>query len=309
MRKFLMLVLTTILALGAFGAAAQDDMMMDMDVLGTTILPSVDADGAPEENWLDAWGFAIAHADEDGNLVVDIYANNLVPEGVYTLWGVNMGMVGMQVAPAGGAEANAFTASEDGDIAFTVTVGADESYEMLAVAYHSDGQTYGDEPGAMGEVTFTHLMGAFPGMEAAPAAEAAVGVLPVVTADGVPANSDEEAWSAAVAVAQAVQTDEGFEVTIYAANLIPDGLYTNWAVNMGLVGMDVAPAGGTPANEFRADANGFGANTILIPADAVPDALALAYHSDDMTYGDVPGPMGEVTFTHLMGEFPALMAE
>lgn len=302
MRRFLIFGLLMILALGAFSASAQDDMMME--IVGTTILPSIDADGTPEENWLDAWGFTLASLDEDGNLIVDVYANNLVAEGVYTLWGVNMGITGMSVAPAGGEEANAFTASEDGDIAFSVTIGEGENYEMLAVAYHSDGQTYGDNPGAMGEVTFTHLMGAFPGMEAAPETEAVLNVLPVVMADGIPENSDEEAWSAGAAVAQAVETEEGFEVTIYAANLIPDGLYTNWAVNMGLTGMQVAPAGGTPANEFRADANGFGANTILIPADEVPEALALAYHSDDQTYGDNPGPMGDVTFTHMMGAFP-----
>ncbi|MEL7235225.1 MAG: hypothetical protein AAGK74_12055, partial [Chloroflexota bacterium] len=77
----------------------------------------------------------------------------------------------------------------------------------------------------------------------------------------------------------------------------------------GLTGMQVAPAGGTPDNEFTANADGFGINTIMIAVDDIPDALALAYHSDGQTYGDNPGPMGDVSFTHVMGAFPAEDAE
>ncbi len=131
-----------------------------------------------------------------------------------------------------------------------------------------------------------------------------VSILPVVEMDGIPENVEAEAWTDATVIAVATQTEDGVEVTIFGAELVPEGLYTTWAVNEALVGMDVAPAGGTPANEFRADENGFGVNTITIAADAVPDALALAYHSDDMTYGDNPGPMGEVSFTQVMGGFP-----
>jgi hypothetical protein len=131
-----------------------------------------------------------------------------------------------------------------------------------------------------------------------------VNVLPIVEMDGIPEGVEAEAWADATVIAVATQTEDGVEVTIFGAELVPEGLYTTWAVNEGLVGMDVAPAGGTPANEFRANEDGFGVNTIIIPADEVPDALALAYHSDDQTYGDNPGPMGEVSFTHVMGGFP-----
>lgn len=132
-----------------------------------------------------------------------------------------------------------------------------------------------------------------------------VSILPVVEADGIPAGVEADAWQDATVIAVATQTEAGVEVTVFAADLVPGGLYTTWAVNDALIGMQVAPAGGTPENEFRANEEGFGVNTILIAADEIPDALAIAYHSDDMTYGDNPGPMGEVTFTHAMGGFPA----
>ncbi len=173
---------------------------------------------------------------------------------------------------------------------------------MLAVAYHSDGQTYGDNPGAMGEVTFTHVMGAFPGMQES---ETVLSLLPVVQPDGVPEMVGEEAWAEAAVIAVAEEVEDAFEITVYGANLVVDGLYTTWAVNEGTFGMQVAPAGGLPDNEFRANEAGFGINEIVIAADEVPDALALAYHSDDQTYGDNPGPMGDTSFTHVMGMFPA----
>ncbi|MEL6273104.1 MAG: hypothetical protein AAFR22_25080, partial [Chloroflexota bacterium] len=281
MRNIVVFLLIVGLFVFAFGAAAQDDM--SMEIVETVVLGSVDADGSPEEEWLTAWGFVTAEAAEDGALAVNVFASNLVPEGVYTLWGVNMGLVGMDVAPAGGAENNAFTASEAGTATISVTIPAEESYEMLALAYHSDGQTYGDNPGAMGEVTFTHLMGAFPGMEMMEMPEVAVDMLPVVQPDGIPEDVEEDAWTVASVVATVAEVEDSMdmvEVTIYGANLVADGLYTTWAVNEGLTGMQVAPAGGTPDNEFTANADGFGINTIMIAVDDIPDALALAYHSD-----------------------------
>lgn len=139
--------------------------------------------------------------------------------------------------------------------------------------------------------------------------EIAVQVLGVVEMDGIPEGIDSIEWTDATVVAVASEVEDGFEITIFGADLVAEGLYTSWAVNEGLTGMSVAPAGGTPENEFRATEDGFGFNTVFIPTDEIPDALALAYHSDDQTYGDNPGPMGEVSFTHVMGGFPAVMAE
>lgn len=115
--------------------AAQDDDMMMAEAFAV-VLGASDADGAPEDNWLEAQGFAVAMPTEDGELMIDVYATNLVPEGVYTLWGVTDGLVGMEVAPAGGNPANEFTATEIGTAAINITVPADEDYDMLVVAYH-----------------------------------------------------------------------------------------------------------------------------------------------------------------------------
>ncbi|ESR24630.1 hypothetical protein [Lutibaculum baratangense] len=108
----------------------------------------------------------------------------------------------------------------------------------------------------------------------------------------------------ATGTASAAASSDQHEVTLEATGLVPGGLYTIWWVNSGTFGMDMGPAGGTPANEFRAGDDGGAETTITVPADNDYQMFVVAYHADDRTHGDMPGEMGEVTFEQLMGPWP-----
>lgn len=117
--------------------------------------------GFQEEYWLEARGEARA-TEEDDEHVVEFEASNLVPDGLYTVWWVDPGDE-TEMGPGGGLPDNEFRPDDDGNAEVTLRVPADNDYQRMVVAYHADNQTHGDEPGEMGEVTFTHLAGAWPG--------------------------------------------------------------------------------------------------------------------------------------------------
>ncbi len=133
-------------------------------------LQTVDMDGVPEgiepEDWNAAVVDAYAVEGMDGLTTVGILASGLVPEGVYTVWWVNdmMDMDNMSMGPAAGPDA-VFVADEEGFGYFVFQVPSDNDYQTLVLAYHADGQTYGESPGEMGVTTFSHAMGGFPGPE------------------------------------------------------------------------------------------------------------------------------------------------
>lgn len=128
----------------------------------------------------------------------------------------------------------------------------------------------------------------------------------MATADsGLPEGYTEATWLAATVSSQVSAVADGtYDVTLELGGLVPEGLYTVWAVTERLVGMRVEAAGGLPGNEFSADAEGNATHTISVPADNGYDMLVVAYHADNMTHGDNPGAMGEVTFSHVAGPFP-----
>jgi hypothetical protein len=123
-------------------------------------------DGTPEgltqEKWLAAKGEVSVSPVKAKSYTVRLKASNLVPNGLYTLWWVNKKVVGMDMGPAGGTPGNEFRADSEGNATATITVPADNNYQMLVAAYHADNQTHGQMPGEMGKVTFGHLMGNFP---------------------------------------------------------------------------------------------------------------------------------------------------
>jgi hypothetical protein len=306
-----------IITASVFSASAQEEMMMDMAGAPATLLASAAMDGTPEgideEAWLAANAIAFFDMAEDGTDTVTVVATNLVPEGLYTFWWVNNmeDMANMSMGPAGGAEANAFTADEDGNATFSVVVASENDYQTLVVAYHADGETHGEMPGEMGVQTFSHLMGAFPG----PANMESLGYVTFLTAaamDGTPEDADEAAWLEAAGYAYAAAPSEDMadqtEVTVLLTGLVSEGLYTFWWVNNmeDMDNMSMGPAGGVEANSFSADENGTAAVKIAVAADNDYQTLVVAFHADGETHGEMPGEMGVQTFSHLMGAFPHL---
>ena len=133
--------------------------------------------------------------------------------------------------------------------------------------------------------------------------------LSATTDSGTPEAYTEERWQEAGGTASVTSQSEGeYTVQLEASGLVPDGLYTTWYVIPGIAGtsagQEVGPAGSLP-NEFRADAEGNAAFEFTVPAENDYRDLVVAYHADDMTHGEMPGEMGEVTFAHLMTAFPA----
>ena len=134
------------------------------------------------------------------------------------------------------------------------------------------------------------------------------GALSVTTDSGTPEGYTEAQWQEASGAATITsQSAEAYTVQLEANGLVPDGLYTTWYVIPGVAGtaagQEVGPAGSLP-NEFRADAQGNATFEFSVPTDNDYRDLVVAYHADDMTHGDAPGAMGEVTFAQLMMGFP-----
>jgi hypothetical protein len=155
----LALGLTASLGLLSTGVAAED--------LPHTTLAGADGSGVPAgftaEQWTAAQGEARVVARENGQDVIEFEASGLVPEGLYTFWWVNRGLIGMDMGPGGGVPENEFTADAEGNAATTIRAPSDNDYQMMVVAYHADDQTHGESPGEMGTETFEHLRGPWPG--------------------------------------------------------------------------------------------------------------------------------------------------
>lgn len=127
--------------------------------------------------WLAAKA-SVAYLCTDGETArLDAAFSGLVPEGVYTFWNSRLTFTGGAITgandvPAGepmGTE-NVFTASEDGTARFSAGwegcnepstggpgIGPDGGAQVFAIAYHSDGETYGASPGPFGSATHVQL--------------------------------------------------------------------------------------------------------------------------------------------------------
>lgn len=122
---------------------------------------------------------------------------------------------------------------------------------------------------------------------------------------GLPEGIAEDQWMQASGEARVLSTENGeASIEVEASGLVPEGLYTIWWVTPQIIGMGMGPAGGTPANEFTADAQGNATTTFGVPAENTYGMMVVAYHADNQTHGDMPGEMGEVTFEQLMGAWP-----
>ena len=109
--------------------------------------------------WLSASGIGIYSVD-NSNSQLELSFKNLVPNGVYTLWCSRIKfppepqITDMPCGAPDGSE-NSFKADEKGAGSFSLKLkslesSTKETASIIALAYHSDGQTYGPSPGDFG---------------------------------------------------------------------------------------------------------------------------------------------------------------
>lgn len=149
-------VLTTMTA--ALAVVAMSVPAAALEAVTETGVP----EGFTEDQWLAAQAEVQFLEPENNNHVIQLTAEGLVPQGIYTIWAVETGLFGMRAHPGGGLPANTFVADRDGEATRVITVEADNPYDRMVIAYHADHRTHGETPGEMGEVTFQHFAGAWP---------------------------------------------------------------------------------------------------------------------------------------------------
>jgi len=110
--------------------------------------------------WLAGEG-AGTYTVTDGKATLDLTFTDLVPNGVYTLWCSRVtlspipNIVDLPCGEIDGST-NAFTADADGNATVanlavqTFNDSTETTVNVIAVAYHSDGNTYGPKPGEFG---------------------------------------------------------------------------------------------------------------------------------------------------------------
>lgn len=117
-------------------------------------------------DWLAARGTGTYIVSGD-QATLDLQFKNLVPMGVYTLWCVDFNITSsvMNDDPCGAMDGseNMFVAGEDGSADMVMEIDAfpaptaDMIY-TVALAYHSDGQTYGERAGEFGHNVHVQLV-------------------------------------------------------------------------------------------------------------------------------------------------------
>lgn len=128
------------------------------------------------EQWLDANGSGSYSVDED-RATLDINFENLVPNGVYTVWcsrltfPPNPVVVDRPCGAEDGSE-NSFTADAEGNGVFILEVtplekSTQQTASVIALAYHSDGKTYGISPGEFGLNSHVQIFYLLPPAQAA----------------------------------------------------------------------------------------------------------------------------------------------
>ncbi len=129
-------------------------------------------------------------------------------------------------------------------------------------------------------------------------------VLAATAEDGVPQGMDKAVWQKAFGIASMTMGNDGNDtINVMLSGLVSEGQYTLWWVNMQPT-MTMGPAGGLPANEFKAGKDGMASVTFTVPSNNDYQTLFVVYHSDGKTHGEDPGKMGSQSFSHLIGEFP-----
>jgi hypothetical protein len=116
--------------------------------------------------WLAASGSGI-YKVEDGNAELELSFENLIPDSVYTVWcsrltfPPNPEIVDKPCGASDGSE-NEFKSDSEGNAEFNVELdpleqSSEETATVIALAYHSDGKTYGELPGDFGLNTHVQI--------------------------------------------------------------------------------------------------------------------------------------------------------
>ena len=132
--------------------------------------------------WLSGTGTA-SYTCRNGAGTVSASFEKLVPNGLYTMWYAYAGAphmgckdcpfatIDFPVGEPRGTQ-NIFSADANGGAGFQASfkpclqLGSGSIMSMLAIAYHSDGKTYGPSPGPMGSVAHVQLFTPLPGQGA-----------------------------------------------------------------------------------------------------------------------------------------------
>lgn len=124
--------------------------------------------------WLAATGSG-TYTVRGNEAEVNLTFQNLVANGVYTVWcsrltfPPNVAVVDRPCGEADGSE-NVFTADGQGNGRFELKMApleksTKETASVIALAYHSDGKTYGSNPGDFGNKTHVHIFYLLPVVE------------------------------------------------------------------------------------------------------------------------------------------------
>lgn len=167
-------------------AVAHDPFKLGATPLGP--FPKGLALGTTLEQWLMAKGTGTYTVDGD-TAILDLIFEGLMPEGVYTVWcsrltfPPNPQIVDRPCGAEDGSQ-NSFTAFKNGAGEFKLTMkpmeeSTQQTASVFALAYHSDGKTYGVSPGDFGLNSHVQLFFMIPPAQAAES--------PVVVATATPA--------------------------------------------------------------------------------------------------------------------------
>lgn len=130
-------------------------------------------------DWIAATGAAAYLCDDGADAALDASFSRLVPNGVYTFWNARLdftdgAITGGEDIPMGAADGSqsAFRADAHGNARLSVSwtgcnaastagpgIGPTGFARVFAIAYHSDGQTYGATPGPFGKSSHVQLFG------------------------------------------------------------------------------------------------------------------------------------------------------
>ncbi len=136
--------------------------------------------GVTLQEWLDASGKA-TYRCHGSKGAISIEFEKLVPNGLYTLWTFYLptpftepfSTYDIPIGARDGSD-SVFRADPTGAANLTLEIepclqgSSNQLASGLAAAYHSDGKTYGPEPGSMGDKTHVHLFALLPNVEEMP---------------------------------------------------------------------------------------------------------------------------------------------